>query len=448
MNKSYLGIDFGTSSVKILHVCEGQVIARSREAYTEPAPEGWLSAMRIALQSLNLTDVAAIGLSAQVGTYLINEQDLISWSDGAGREELDALKAHYSKEDFIREIGFPHPEIISYPLPRLLYIKEHFPQLHSVCQPKDWVLEQLTGHRVTDPFSWRGFARGCSYSEYFLKELSIDPMWLPKLADPTTCAGFVTALAADRWSLPEGIPVYTGMNDFYCSLLGMGMQQPGDAFDITGTSEHLGVLEPVLHPDTPLVSTPYMNSYVHYGVTASSGASLDYAIRNFGLSAISVNPKAPIFLPYVNGERAPIFNSDARGVFFGIQGDCSRQDMAYAVLEGNAFSLYHIWETMGTPKANRIIISGGAAQNPLLNTLKASLLDIPVCTLKEPDTSALGAAMFAAIGSGDSLWTPKIQEIFTPDPALRKLLLPRYAIYKKLYPAIKPLYNDWKELPL
>lgn len=459
MSRSFLGVDLGTSAVKIIRVDHTGTVQKVKASYDRISPEGWFQAICQAARQVDMSEVCAIGLSSQVGTYVINDRDVVSWSDGIGKEELEELKARYTKEEFIREISMVHPDIISYPLPRLMHFKKQYPRLHSVCQPKDLLCRLLTGNYVTDRFSFRGLAHAETgqFSTFFLREIGIDPAILPKVIDPTAPAGTITEEAARLTSLPQGIPVYTGMNDYYCSLLGMGITSPGDAFDITGTSEHLGVIQPKLDVSTPLVSSPYLADYVHYGVTGSCGISLDFGLRTFGLDQVdpaqSLRRKAPVFLPYLHGERAPIFDSDARGVFFGLESHCSTQDLAYSILEGNVFSLYSIWELLGQPGVSRIIAGAGATKNATLNQLKADLLDAPIATLEEGDTSALGAVIVAAVGHGDypdlataSKAMVRIRQVFTPRDTLRPQLLQRYRIFKALYPTLKETYQNWKEI--
>ena len=149
------GIDLGTSSVKALIVRDGAIIAKAKAGYDEISPEGWYAALCRALRTLDLTRITAVGLSSQVGTYIIDGRDVIGWNAPIGREELCELTARYTKADFIREIAMPHPQIISYPLPRLLHITRHY-GARAVCQPKDFLCQKLTGRLVSDPWSWRG----------------------------------------------------------------------------------------------------------------------------------------------------------------------------------------------------------------------------------------------------------------------------------------------------
>lgn len=459
MNKSVLGIDLGTSSVKILQYERSGKIIKSRASYDAISPVGWWNAICQALSELDLTSVAAISLSSQVGTYIVNENEVFSWNCGIGTKEVQEIKSSYSSENFLREISMNHPNIVSYPIPRLKYIKEHFEKIDSVCQPKDFICKQLTGNLVTDPYSWRGLAnlelKG--YSRYFLKELGIDESVLPKMIDYTELAGVTREITLSGNRLPAGISVYVGLNDYYASLLGMGVQHIGDLFDISGTSEHLGVIEEKTNPETMLVSGPYLRHCVHYGVTASSGASIKFGLRLLKETAIDLDKmtksQPPVFLPYLNGERAPIWDADARGVFLGINEGCTEEMLAYAALEGVVFSLYHIYETMGKPKAETMKISGGAAVFPILNQLKSEMFEIPAEILEENDTSALGAAMIAALGEGwyadaETLVKDvcKIKEIVSPTGKYKEWMDKRYSIYKELYPAVKVQYERLKEL--
>lgn len=453
--KSVLGIDLGTSAVKLLQRFEDGQVVKEKERYEEISPKGWWEAISRAMQRMELESVEAIGLSSQVGTYIVDGTEVISWNDPIGGEELAELKGTYSQEEFLAEISMPHPNIISYPLPRLLYIKKTYPAFQKVCQPKDFICEKLTGKCMTDPYSWRGLANlnEKTYSKKFLKEMGIAEDMLPQMIDYTEVAGSTLKHTIPGSNLREGIPVYVGLNDYYASLLGMGIWNTGDMFDITGTSEHLGILEDAVNMETEMVSGPYLRHHVHYGVTGSSGASLDFGLQFSKTGEMDLGEtlkhKPPIFLPYLNGERAPVWDGDAKGVYFGIQAGCSKEDMAYAVLEGVSFSLYHIYEKMGQPGAKVMYTAGGAAVNRTLGQLKAELFGIPVKILKEHDTSALGACMVAELGVGRyqdareamSLGV-QVEETLYPTGKYQETLKQRFAVYKELYPALKEHFKQ------
>lgn len=457
MRNAVLGIDLGTSSIKALTITPDGTTKRHGKTYTSRDPSGWGEAMFSMLREMDLTEVCAIGMSLQVGTYLIEGvPEPIHWYDPVGDKECAAFRTEDTPETFLREIGMPHPMIRSYPLPRIRYILDTWGDSYNghprrICQPKEYLGYLLTDHWVTDICSMRGLAHPSGhYSAYFLRKLGITEEHLPPLTEPSGLVGTVTKAVAEKTGLIEGTPVYCGCNDFYTGMLGLGVGDKTVAFDVTGTSEHMGILQDTIDdPQTPLVASPYLDTNVLYGVTASSGPSLSFAIRNFGMDSVDslTEPRnqAPVFLPYVNGERAPIWDGNARGVYFGIQSDCTKQDLAYSVLEGVAFSIYHIYQTMhDTEPKNKLLVGGGASEDAFLNRLKASLFGIPVVSTKEKEASALGGAMWAAIGCGlakDPSEAIRLyvheNQVFQPEPSWTEFLRHRFETYVALYPALR-----------
>jgi len=465
----YIGLDLGTSSVKCLALSpEGETV-KKKVGYSEISKSGWREAVLEALRSLSLEigreNIAAIGLSSQVGTY-ITDREIIGWNASAGRDELKRIKSEISKEEFLSEISMNHPDLISYPLPRLLYIKENIQKSGKVIMPKEYLTELLCGVTVSDQFSYRGlynFTQG-KLSDNLLKRFGLD-FELPKILDPTDLAGKITKEASEKSGIPEGTPVYTGCNDFFAGLLGMGITKPGAVFDLSGTSEHIGIIGEKL-TDTDMVSGNYFNGFCTYGGTKSSGVSCDFAIEHFSLETLDqvtdVNEilchKPPIFLPYLTGERAPIFDENARGVFFGISSETGKREMAYAVIEGVLFSLYDIFLRLD-PKgvyqnAPALITGGGSAGNRFMAKLKAELFGMKVTLAKEPDTSAMGAAILAAVGHGEFAdldsavrATVSSEVIALPtDEALGKKLKERFFLYRSLYHSLKGEFERFSTL--
>ncbi|MBO5460585.1 MAG: hypothetical protein J5983_02145 [Ruminococcus sp.] len=461
MKRSILGIDLGTSSVKLLLWNPDGTSEKIREGYEGEGCEAWVKALKRACQRIDkekLGHVEAVGLTSQVGTYIVEcekDRHIISWSDGAGKEELVQAKRDFTQDEFLKEIHMPHPDIISYPVPRLLYITKHFENVKRICQPKDYFCEVLTGNRVSDPFSWRGLAvldGRLMYSEKLLAYIGVKAEQLPKLQLPVSCAGKVSG---EEFDFLNGVPVYVGCNDFFAGLLGAGIKN--SIFDITGTSEHIGVITQTLNKDTTMVNGPYFKDHVYYGGTASSGVSMNFCMENFMTEAEierCLEKDPPLFLPYLNGERAPIWDAKAQGVYLGINGQCGREEMAYAVMEGIVFSLYHIYEHLNIEeKKDAMIVTGGAAQNQTLNRLKAELFDLPVKTLKEKDTTVLGAVMIAAVGTGifENLDTAaeelcEMEAVIEPCGQFREMLLKRFEIYKKLYPSLQSLFIEKRRI--
>lgn len=449
------GVDLGTSAIKVLIADEHKTVRKIRKVYKELCPEGWIGAMFAALSEITEA-IDGISFSSQVGTYVAGDR-VVHWYDGTGKDELTRIKRDIPKETFLSEISMPHPDICSYPMPRLLCLKEHG-GIETVCQPKELLIETLTGRRVSDPYSWRGLTdlTAGTYSEAMLSYLGIGEEALPTLASPFSVAGRVTKSAAEKTGLREGLPVYVGCNDYYAGLVGMGIVKTGMLYDITGTSEHIGLTTDKIYPDTAMVSGPYFAGNVHYGVTAGSGKSLDFGIRTFDFNAIDIDEalrhKPPIFLPYVAGERAPIWDAKARGVFFGINADTTSADMAYSVLEGVAMSAYHIFRCLSPDEAYPCLITaGGAAKDEKFNSLKASLFGIPVVTMEESDTSALGAAMIGFIGEGAFSGIAEAanalcREKSRVEVTKRDVLSERFDLYRKLYPQNRELFQEFGRL--
>ena len=273
------------------------------------------------------------------------------------------------------------------------------------------------------------------------------------LLRPDEKAGVVTCEAARLTGLKKGVPVYTGCNDFFAALAGSGICKTGDMFDITGTSEHVGGIAEENSLAESIVSGKYFFHYVRYGVTASSGPSLDYMRRNFSGGCdpkVALPKQPPIFLPYLNGERCPICDPDARGVFFGINGNCDQAEMAYAVMEGVCFSLRHILEKLALPKG-RMLISGGAAENPVLNQMKADILGREMAVVREREASALGACMMAMVGAGECEDISAAQKICCQTgksyfPGNADQYEERFQMYKRLYPLLKDEFQRLRRM--
>ena len=462
MNKCVLGIDLGTSSVKALcRFTDGSVI-EAAGAYSENSCEGFYDGVKKVIKTLapHMEGLAGIGLSSQVGTYLIETNEKISimpWNKNSDDTYLKRLLSAFKKEDFLEEITMPHPNILSYPLPKLMEIQECFQHVKRVFQPKDFLCERLTGNMASDIYSWRGLTnlKTGKYSEKLLNFTGFDSSKLPRLTGLSDCCGVLLPDLAKSLCLPENLPVFTGCNDFFASLIGMGIKNCGDAFDITGTSEHIGVISKNIDMETTLVSGGYFKHNVTYGVTASSGVAMDWGLRNFKADLgdlgeiLEKNP--PIFLPYMNGERAPIWDSDAGSVFFGINGNTEKAELKYSVFEGACFNLFHIRENIDHD-IKKLVVSGGAARDEFLNMLKAEILNIPVITMTENNTSALGAAMLAGIGAGFHVGLSEAMESvcikkreIIPTGKYSDLLSKRFSIYKKLYPLLKDEFKEFKK---
>jgi xylulokinase len=470
VDDGFLGIDIGTSSVKALWRSGGdEQVTRAPYRGEQPGPADWMAAIREAVGGLRTGDTrplrpAAVGLCGQTNTYVLarpgdDAPPVVPWSAGGGAAELTEL-LRLRSSFFVEHISMPHPAMVSYPAPRILWLKRGRAAALAgdarVMQPKDWVYLQLTGVAASDPFTWRGLA--ClgdgTFHREILDVLGLDAERLPALHAPTAAPGRLAAAAARALGVADGTPVVLGCNDFYASLAGMGTLAPGDWFDVAGSSEHVGRIEsrPPGAVSTPLIYGPGLAHNVHYGVTAASGVSLDWGLRGFGPAAQAADPaSAPLFLPYLQGERAPVFDPEARGVFFGLEKSHTAADLLYSICEGVAFSLRQIAALIDAdaPATAQVRTSADGPLAGVVTQLKADAFGRPFVPVRQRACAALGAALFAAVGAGRfasltqgaAAWVAR-EPAVEPRPAMRRLVEERFALFARLYPALKERFTE------
>lgn len=503
-----MGIDLGTSSCKagVFDSHGGPhglgqaayAIARESDGQAEQSPEVWWPsvclAVRQALQNGQVSGeaVVAVGLSGQVGTHLLLNREgqpvrpALSWQDTRAHSEATALHQRIGRERLASVLGIDLPPGPAWPLPRLLWLQRHAPQhlaqTWRMLQVKDFIGHRLTGELATDAASWRGLVRlpGSEIASDLLQELDLPPDLLAPRQPPSAIMGLVSQTAAEACGLVAGTPVMTGWNDLNCGLLGTGVVRPGMGFSISGTTEHLGVAlaaDALLQSTDNLMLAPYLSdgaTRVCYGVTSAGGGALEWYANQFvpdllqshGLSlppqaqmrfealAADAPPGAAglIFLPYLHGERAPIWDAAARGVFFGLSGRHRHRHFVRAILEGVAFSLRHVLQTVEstipTP-IDRIYLSGGPATIPLWNQIKANVLNRPLVIPTVTHAACLGAAMLAAMGSGwyaDAVQAAEtmVHQSHSVEPETHHALRSRYdalfALYTSLYPKLRTAF--------
>jgi xylulokinase len=468
VDDGFLGIDIGTSSVKALWRSGGdEQVARAPYRGEQPGPADWMAAIREAVGGLRTGDTrplrpAAVGLCGQTNTYVLarpgdDAPAVVPWSAPGGGAELAEL-LRLPTSFFVRHISMPHPAMVSYPAPRILWLNRGraaaFASDARVMQPKDWVYLRLTGVAASDTYTWRGLANleDGTFHREILDAIGLDADRLPSLHAPTAAPGRLAAAAARALGVAEGTPVVLGCNDFYASLAGMGVLSPGDWFDIAGSSEHVGRIEaqPPGAMSTPLIYGPGLAHNVHYGVTAASGVSLDWGLRTFGPDARAAEPAgAPLFLPYLQGERAPIFDPQARGVFFGLSRSHGGPDLVYSICEGVAFSLRHIAALIDARATAQVRTSAEGPLAPTVTQLKADAFGRPFVPVRQRACAALGAALLAAVGAGRfaslghgaAAWVA-CEPAVEPRPAMRRLADERFALFASLYPALKERFAE------
>ena len=277
--------------------------------------------------------------------------------------------------------------------------------------------------------------------------------------------GSLRTEAAARLGLAPGLPVIAGVNDGTASMLGAGLREPGDAVDTGGTSGGIGIYadRPVSVDRAFLAPAPLPGRWVVGGAMAALGASVDW-MRSVLLgdrwtsdeffraaARIPAGAEGLVFLPYLAGERAPIFDDEARGVLFGLTLAHGPEHLARAALEGAAFALRHVAEPLvaaGAP-IREVRLAGRASADDTWARIKASVLGVPAAVPTVGETAVMGAAILAAVGVGaiGSLEEAvaamtSVDRRLEPDPADRAAYDAAFETYRDLYPALRPLLAE------
>ncbi|MGH2513348.1 MAG: xylulokinase, partial [Candidatus Limnocylindrales bacterium] len=287
---------------------------------------------------------------------------------------------------------------------------------------------------------------------------------LPPVVAAGTRLGELLPEAAAELGLPVGTPVVAGAVDAYASFFGAGLLEPGDAVDTGGTSGGFAVYanRPLAIAGSFCAPAPVPGSWVLGGAMNATGKALDWfgglvlggsSERNAGLTTsllaeaavVPAGSGGLVFLPYLAGERSPIWDPDARGAFVGLTLAHTRGHLARAVIEGAALALRHVISPIMAAGADvkDLRVSGGPAQSPVWNQLKADVTGLAVAVPRVAETAVLGAAILAAVGIGAQPNLPTatramvaIERRLEPDPLRRATYDEVYEVYAGLYPAL------------
>jgi xylulokinase len=488
-----VGLDLGTSALKAgLYTPTGERLRLEREPYplyaphpgwAEQDPVDWWAAAVRALRALAAAAQAAggrieaIGLAGQCpGHVLLGPEGealgrALIWRDQRATVEAAWLDEHISAADAARWTGLTHLAEVTLPPARWLWLKtnrrEDWRRAQALLQPKDYLAFKLTGAVVTDINSAYGVAHPSPprYDPDYLSALSISPQLLPPLRPIHVVAGQVTSAASHATGLADGTPVIIGTIDAFCDLLGSGAVQPGLAVDVAGTSEMIalatagpaqgaGIFHANLNDEIDFLCGPTQAGgdalrWLARGFFPDLGSGVDFRALEQAASACSPGSQGLIFLPYLDGERAPIWDPQARGAFVGLTLAHGRAHCARAVYEGVAFSVRHVLERCEAAAgqlARQVHVCGGGAASDFWNQLKADVMNRPVVAASV-EAACLGAAALAGAGLGlhpnvaaaaQALAAPR--RTYPPDPAAAEAYGQAFAVYRALYPALKPIY--------
>jgi xylulokinase len=490
-----VGLDLGTSALKAgLYTTAGEQLALQHEPYplyapqpgwAEQAPEDWWEAAVRALNALGRAaeasggEISAIGLCGQCPGHVLvdaNGESLgraLIWRDRRAVEQAGWLASQITLEQARRWTGTDGLGDVALPPARLLWLKAHQPQAwqhtRAILQPKDYLALRLTGELATDlnsAFCLANPGTGRYEPEYFAAlDIPLDRM--PRLLSPRGEVGRITAVAAAATGLRSGLPVVTGTIDAFCDLLGSGAVRPGQAVDVAGTSEMIalatdhpaaaeGVYAAALDQEINFVCGPTQTGgeairWLARGFYPEWAGMINFAALEAEASTVPPGSQGLIFLPYLEGERAPIWDAQARAAWVGLTSLHTRAHCARAVYEGVAFSMRHVLERCESAwgfAAHSLTVCGGGAVSDFWNQLKADVLNRPVLATAA-EAACLGAALLAAVSCGlhgsladaaGALVRPRLQ--YEPRLKLAAQYEQAFRVYKDLYPALRPTFQS------
>ena len=486
----YLGIDLGTSELKLLLLDESHrvrataaqplTVSRPQPLWSEQTPQDWWRALDLGMQQLRvdqpqaLAAVRAVGLSGQMhGAVLLDAHDAvlrpaILWNDGRSSAECAALEATLPALHRVAgNLAMP-----GFTAPKLLWVREHEPELFArtthVLLPKDWLRLQLTGEFATDCSDasgtlWLDVGRR-DWWDAGLAACHLSRAHMPRLVEGNQFAGALRPSLAQRWGLRAATPVAGGAGDNAASAVGVGAVRAGQGFVSLGTSGVIFLANDRFMPNPRQAMHAFCHAlperWHQMSVMLSAASALRWARGLLGLGSevellelvarlsAAQRARAPIFLPYLGGERTPHNNPAAQGMLFGLTHEHGPADIGYAVIEGVSFGLADGWASLEVQPGSvaSLSIVGGGARSRLWAQLLASTLGVPMCTRKGAEAgAALGAARLAWLADGGDeaavCREPEVKHEVLPRADEADSLAARLARFRSLYPAVRAHFS-------
>ena len=485
----YIGIDLGTSAVKLLLVDENGGICNevTREyplefpqpGWSQQAPEDWkkavLEGIPALLSGFDAGQVAGIGCGGQMhGLVVLDDRDqvirpAILWNDGRTAAEVDYLNNEVGKERLsalTANIAFA-----GFTAPKLLWMRknepENFAKIAKIMLPKDYINYVLTGVHCCDYSDASGMllldVEHKGWSAEMLDICGVKPEQMPRLFESYEVVGTVKPELARALGLSDHVQVVAGAGDNAAAAVGTGVVGEGGCNISLGTSGTLFISSKRfgVDPNNALHAFAHADGGWHLMGCMLSAASCnkwlcddilkttDYAAEQKDITAEKLGRNHVYFLPYLMGERSPINDTNARGTFVGMTMDTTRSDLVQAVLEGVAFAIRDSFEVarslgLDIPSSK---LCGGGSKSPLWRTIFANVLGIPLELPKTEQGPGYGGAMLAMVGCGrfesvqaaaDAL--VEVASVVEPDPELTARYEARYRQYRTIYPALKPVF--------
>ena len=489
--KYFIGIDLGTSAVKLLLTDAKGVIRKTvtkeyplsfpRPGWSEQQPEDWWKAVQYGIleltEDLDKSQIAGIGCGGQMhGLVALDENDAvirpaILWNDGRTGKEVEYLNGVIGREKLSKltaNIAFA-----GFTAPKLLWMRENEPEnfarIRKIMLPKDYINYRLTGVHACDYSDASGMllldVEHKRWSEEMLEICSLRIEQMPRLFESYEVIGTVQSFVAGSLGLSRDCRVVAGAGDNAAAAVGTGVVGEGGCNISLGTSGTLFISSKRfgVDPNNALHAFAHADGGWHLMGCMLSAASCnkwlcedilgttDFAAEQAAIDEAKLGRNHVFFLPYLMGERSPINDVNARGTFIGMTMDSSRADLVQAVLEGVAFAIrdsFEVARSLGL-EIPRSRVCGGGAKSPLWRKIFANVLGIPLDMVKTEQGPGYGGAMLAMVGSGefesvqaaaDAL--VELSSSTEPDPALTALYEEQYRKFRKIYPAVKALFPE------
>ena len=485
----FIGIDVGTSEVKAVLLSDDHrlvgtagvalAISRPLPGHSEQNPADWWQATQLALEKLRAAHakeyagVRAIGLSGQMhGAVLLDAQHrvlrpAILWNDTRASLECDEMMRDCpGMAQLAGSLVMP-----GFTAPKLRWVAKHepdvFAQVAKVLLPKDYIRFKLTGDFATDlsdasGTAWLDVARR-DWSEPLLRLTGLSPAQMPHLLEGNAPSGRLRDDVAGQLGLQVSVIVAGGGGDNAASAVGMGAVEAGQGFLSLGTSGVLFVVTQSYQPNAASATHAFCHAlparWHQMSVMLSAASCLHWATRLVGASSesemeikastltMAERAAAPLFLPYLSGERTPHNSASVRGSLHGLDHDTHADSLAYAVIEGVTFGLNDGLAALRAAGCSpqRLSLVGGGAKSAMWAQQLASCLDLEIVTHGGSAAGgALGAARLAWMASESASGNlahdlaqicpaPDVERVYTPITSERAMLLPRYERFHALY---------------
>lgn len=494
-----LGIDIGTSACKAaLFDRKGQVLAAvngeypvyyPEEGWAEQNPEEWWSAVCEAVRrvirkaGIQPEEIAGVGIDGQswsaiaidkAGKVLTNTP---IWMDIRAQSICDRLNEEIGEDEIFRIAGNSLQP--SYTTAKILWYKENLPEVYSkiykILQSNSYIAFKLTG-QISQDLS-QGYGLHCfdmrtgQWDEEMCKKMGIPRDFLPEIVPSDRIIGTVTKKAAEESGLAEGTPVAAGGLDAACGTLGAGVIHSGETQEQGGQAGGMSICIEKYQADPRLILGFHVipGKWLLQGGTTGGGGVMRWFEREFadyerlmreqtGISSLDqlneiaekVKPGCDglVFLPYMAGERSPIWNPYAKGVFYGLDFSKTKGHMVRACMEGVAFSLRHNLETAeeAGAKAEILRAMGGSANSLLWTQIKSDITGKTMAVPASDTATTLGAALLAGVGTGfykdyeeAVAETVKVTRKHQPDPEKKAVYDKNYETYLELYRSLSGL---------